>query len=46
MTTSSTPQVSDVLSDLAYDWTTVLPEKAKALQAYDKYIEDARGAGS
>jgi rubrerythrin len=34
------------LSDLAYDWVTLVQNKAQALQAYDKYIEDARQAGS
>jgi len=34
------------LSDLAYDWITLVQNKAQALQAYDKYIEDARKAGS
>jgi hypothetical protein len=35
-----------VLSDLAYDWITLIQNKAQALQAYDKYIEDARKANS
>jgi rubrerythrin len=34
------------LSDLAYDWVTVVQNKAQALKAYDAYIEDARKAGS
>lgn len=34
------------LSDLAYDWVTLVQNKAQALRAYDKYIEDARKAGS
>ena len=34
------------LSDLAYDWITLVQNKAQALQAYDKYIDDARKAGS
>ena len=35
-----------VVSDLEYDWLTVMHNKAEALQAYDKYIEDARQAKS
>lgn len=35
-----------VVSDLEYDWLTVMHNKAEALQAYDKYIEDARAANS
>jgi hypothetical protein len=34
------------LSDLAYDWITVVKAKAEALLAYDKYIEDAEAANS
>jgi rubrerythrin len=34
------------LSDLAYDWITLMQNKAQALNAYDKYIEDAEKAGS
>ncbi|MGV2828580.1 hypothetical protein [Myxosarcina sp. GI1(2024)] len=34
------------VSDLEYDWVTVLHEKGKAVAAYDKYIEDAKAAGS
>ncbi len=31
------------IDDLTYDLLTVMHAKAKALEAYDKYIEDARG---
>ena len=34
------------VSDLEYDWVTVLHEKGKAIEAYDKYIEDAKTASS
>ncbi len=30
------------LSDLMYDWVTVLQSKAEGLRAYEKYIEDAQ----
>ena len=31
------------LADLTYDVITVLYEKSKALEAYDKYLQDAQG---
>ena len=34
------------LSDLAYDWITLIQNKAQALNAYDQYIQDAEAAGS
>jgi rubrerythrin len=34
------------LSDLAYDWITLIQNKAQALMAYDQYIKDAEGANS
>jgi rubrerythrin len=34
------------LSDLAYDWVTLVQNKAQALIAYDQYIKDAEAAGS
>ena len=34
------------LSDLAYDWITLMQNKAQALMAYDKYIQDAEKAGA
>ncbi len=34
------------LSDLAFDWVTVVKHKADALLAYDRYIADAEAAGS
>jgi hypothetical protein len=34
------------LSDLAYDWVTLVQNKAQALIAYDQYIKDAEAAKS
>jgi hypothetical protein len=34
------------LSDLAYDWITLMQNKAQALLAYDQYIKDAQAANS
>lgn len=34
------------LSDLAYDWITLMQNKAQALIAYDQYIKDAEAASS
>ncbi len=34
------------LSDLAYNWITLIQNKAQALNAYDQYIQDAEQAGS
>jgi hypothetical protein len=34
------------LSDLAYDWITLIQNKAQALMTYDQYIKDAEQAGS
>jgi rubrerythrin len=34
------------LSNLAYDWITLIQNKAQALRAYDSYIKDAEQAGS
>ena len=34
------------LSDLAYDWITLIQNKAQALNAYDQYIQDAEQASS
>jgi len=32
---------SNPISDLMYDWLTVLQSKAEGLNAYEKYIQDA-----
>lgn len=34
------------VSDLEYDWITLIQNKAQALMAYDQYIKDAEAAGS
>lgn len=34
------------LSDLEYDWVTLIQNKAQALMAYDQYIQDAERANS
>lgn len=34
------------LSDLAFDWITVVKSKAEALLAYKKYIEDAEAVNA
>ena len=41
-----TPTDTHPLSDLAYDWITLIQNKAQALIAYDQYIKDAEQAGS
>jgi len=37
---------SQVISNLEYDLLTVLQNKSEALQAYEKYMEDAQETGS
>ena len=37
---------SQVISNLEYDLLTVLQNKSEALNAYDKYIQDAQSIGS
>ncbi len=37
---------SQVISNLEYDLLTVLQNKSEALQAYDKYIQNAQSIGS
>jgi len=34
------------VSDLTYDWLTVLQSKAEGLQAYEKYVRDAEKENS
>jgi hypothetical protein len=41
-----TPADTHPLSDLAYDWITLIQNKAQALMAYDQYIKDAEQARS
>ena len=40
------PADTHPLSDLAYDWVTLIQNTAQALMAYDQYIKDAEKAGS
>ena len=42
----STSGSSQVISNLEYDLLTVLQNKSEALNAYDKYIQDAQSIGS
>jgi hypothetical protein len=37
---------SQAISNLEYDFITVLHNKAEAVKAYDSYIQDAQQAGS
>jgi len=37
---------SNPISDLMYDWLTVLQSKAEGVNAYEKYIKDAEEAGA
>ena len=38
--------VKSPISDLEYNWLTVMHNKAEALKAYETYIQDAQAAGS
>lgn len=40
------PKTQTIMSNLEYDWLTVMHHKAQALQAYDQYLQDARDADS
>src|SRR5689334_14954018 len=40
------PTDTHPLSDLEYDWITLIQNKAQALMAYDQYIKDAEQANS
>lgn len=37
---------SNPISDLEYDWLTVLQSKAEGINAYEKYIQDAQKQNS
>jgi hypothetical protein len=37
---------NEPLSDLAYDWVTIIQHKSEALRAYEKYMQDAQQANS
>ncbi|NJL85960.1 MAG: hypothetical protein HC886_08240 [Leptolyngbyaceae cyanobacterium SM1_1_3] len=41
-----TTPITEIISNLEYDWLTVLQSKTESLQAYDKYIRDAEEANS
>ncbi|WP_280155151.1 hypothetical protein [Piscinibacter sp. XHJ-5] len=41
-----TPSDPHPLSNLEYDWITLIQNKAQALMAYDQYIKDAEEAKS
>jgi hypothetical protein len=43
MSTKNTGQGNFPLENLTYDVITILYEKSKALEAYDKYLKDAQG---
>ena len=38
----ATQTQANPISDLMYDWLTVLQSKAEGLNAYEKYIQDAQ----
>ncbi len=42
----STGSQSNPISDLMYDWLTVLQSKAEGLNAYEKYLRDAEKENS
>lgn len=46
MTQSTVNATQNPISDLEYDFLTVLHNKAEAIKAYDTYIQDAQAAGS
>ncbi|NMG11708.1 hypothetical protein [Brasilonema sp. UFV-L1] len=42
----SAPKTQNPVSNLEYDFITVLHNKAEAIKAYETYINDAQQAGS
>ena len=42
----ATMTATNPISDLMYDWLTVLQNKAEGVNAYEKYIRDAEEAGA
>ncbi|WP_017314458.1 hypothetical protein [Mastigocladopsis repens] len=44
--TAGNAQTQNPVSNLEYDFLTVLQNKAEAIKAYDTYINDAQQAGS
>jgi rubrerythrin len=45
-TAGNNTQTQNPVSNLEYDFLTVLQNKAEAIKAYDAYINDAKQAGS
>ncbi|MUH01624.1 hypothetical protein F7734_58970 [Scytonema sp. UIC 10036] len=45
-TAGNNPQTQNPVSNLEYDFLTVLHNKAEAIKAYETYINDAKQAGS
>ncbi|GAB1542165.1 hypothetical protein NUACC21_48390 [Scytonema sp. NUACC21] len=45
-TAGNNNQTQNPVSNLEYDFLTVLQNKAEAIKAYDAYINDAKQAGS
>ncbi|MFQ4146690.1 hypothetical protein [Chlorogloeopsis sp. ULAP02] len=46
MTQTADKQSQNPISNLEYDFLTVLQNKGEAIKAYDNYIQDAQEAGS
>ncbi|HEY2840393.1 MAG TPA: hypothetical protein VGJ26_14650 [Pirellulales bacterium] len=42
----ATTATKNPLSDLMYDWLTVLQSKAEGLAAYERYVKDAEEANA
>jgi hypothetical protein len=42
----ATATMTNPISDLTYDWLSVLHSKAEGLNAYEKYIRDAEKEGA
>lgn len=45
-TGSSSGATQEPLSNLAYDWVTIIQHKSEALRAYQQYMRDAEQANS
>lgn len=45
-TGKSTSPDKEPLSDLAFDWMTIIHHKSEALRAYQEYMRDAKSANS
>lgn len=42
----ATTTAKNPISDLMYDWLTVLQSKAEGVNAYEKYLKDAEAANA